>query len=431
WQRAARVRQELMRRPSRWTVQAPQEPRSQPFFVPVSSRFSRSALSKVVRGSIVSGWRLPFTSSLMSSISGGRTGPAADVGSAAPASLLAATTPPAVAAEAPRNRRRVTSSSDIAPLVRRNTSSAATRGMDEGCGRAAYVSGTELSKPGGYPGASKAEVEFADELVVVELLGVAALECDLAVHDHIAAIGDADGLVEILLGHQHGQREAFFQLLDLVYGAADQDRGEVDRGLVDQQNARRRHQRPSQGQHLLLAARQAAGELAAALLQARKCLVGGGEIAVDGAARSRAEGAEQQVFLDGQLRKQPPAFRHQGDAEIDNLLGRAADEVVPLAIDLGDDAAGGGPHHAHHAFHQRALAVAVGAEQRNRLGVRHRQRDVLEDAHRAVAGVDAADREATRQDRPFRPRGRARPLADDRRQSSGRRPARRAGSRSS
>src|SRR5438874_10465055 len=48
------------------------------------------------------------------------------------------------------------------------------------------------------------EIEFADQLVVVELVGAAALEGDLAVHDDIAAIGDADGLVEVLLGHQHG-----------------------------------------------------------------------------------------------------------------------------------------------------------------------------------------------------------------------------------
>ena len=53
----------------------------------------------------------------------------------------------------------------------------------------------------------------------------------------------------------------------------------------------------------------------------------------------RAEGAEQQVLLDRQFREQPPAFGHQADAEIDDLLGRAADEIVRVAVDLGDDAA--------------------------------------------------------------------------------------------
>ena len=37
-ERTARVRHEFTRRPSTWTVQAPQAPRSQPFFVPVRSK---------------------------------------------------------------------------------------------------------------------------------------------------------------------------------------------------------------------------------------------------------------------------------------------------------------------------------------------------------------------------------------------------------
>src|ERR1700720_1706866 len=65
-------------------------------------------------------------------------------------------------------------------------------------------------------GLSKPQIEFADELVVVELVGGAAFEGDLAVDDDVAAVGDADGLVEVLLGHQHGQLVAVLQLLDLL-----------------------------------------------------------------------------------------------------------------------------------------------------------------------------------------------------------------------
>src|SRR5215472_17493402 len=50
---------------------------------------------------------------------------------------------------------------------------------------------------------SQPQIEFADQLVVVELVGGAAFEGDLAMHDNIAAISDAHGLIEILLGHQH------------------------------------------------------------------------------------------------------------------------------------------------------------------------------------------------------------------------------------
>ena len=47
----ASARQELIRRPSTSTVQAPHWPRSQPFLVPVRSRRSRRRSSRVTRGS--------------------------------------------------------------------------------------------------------------------------------------------------------------------------------------------------------------------------------------------------------------------------------------------------------------------------------------------------------------------------------------------
>src|SRR5271167_3355880 len=43
------------------------------------------------------------------------------------------------------------------------------------------------------------QIEFADQFVVVEGCSGFPLEGDLAVDDHIAAIGDADRLVEVLL----------------------------------------------------------------------------------------------------------------------------------------------------------------------------------------------------------------------------------------
>jgi hypothetical protein len=43
----------------------------------------------------------------------------------------------------------------------------------------------------------KPEIEFANQLVVVELIGRAAFEGDLAVDDDVSAVGDADRLVEV------------------------------------------------------------------------------------------------------------------------------------------------------------------------------------------------------------------------------------------
>src|SRR4051794_17506852 len=80
--------------------------------------------------------------------------------------------------------------------------------------------------------ARRAEVVALDQRILLELGHGAALEHDLAVDDDVAAVGDADRLVEVLLGHQHGQPVALLQLLDLGDRVGDQDGGEPDRGLV-------------------------------------------------------------------------------------------------------------------------------------------------------------------------------------------------------
>src|SRR6516225_9694729 len=60
------------------------------------------------------------------------------------------------------------------------------------------------------------EIKFPDQLVVVELVGGAAFEGDLAVDDDVTAVGDAQRLREVLLRHQHGELVLVLELLDLV-----------------------------------------------------------------------------------------------------------------------------------------------------------------------------------------------------------------------
>ena len=64
----ARVRQELTRRPSTRTVQAPHWPWSQPFLLPVSSRCSRRESRREVRVSRVREWDVPLTLRVMSAV---------------------------------------------------------------------------------------------------------------------------------------------------------------------------------------------------------------------------------------------------------------------------------------------------------------------------------------------------------------------------
>src|SRR3974390_1530703 len=85
------------------------------------------------------------------------------------------------------------------------------------------------------------QIELTNEIVVVELVSGAAFESDLAVHDDVAAIGDADGLCKVLLGHQHGELVMLLELLDGVDGTGHQQWREANRRFVNQKDARAKH----------------------------------------------------------------------------------------------------------------------------------------------------------------------------------------------
>ena len=113
--------------------------------------------------------------------------------------------------------------------------------------------------------AGAAEIEPLDDVVAFQFVDRIGRDHDLAMDDDVAAIGDPDRLIEVLLRHQHRQAETLVELADLGDGLRDQQRRQADRRLVDQQQARRRHQRARDRQHLLLPARHGAGELASAV----------------------------------------------------------------------------------------------------------------------------------------------------------------------
>ena len=65
-------------------------------------------------------------------------------------------------------------------------------------------------------GCLPAEIVALHKLVLLEFGRAATVKHDFAMDDDIAAVGDADCLVQILLSHEHGQAPAFLQLPDLV-----------------------------------------------------------------------------------------------------------------------------------------------------------------------------------------------------------------------
>src|SRR5690348_7873924 len=63
-----------------------------------------------------------------------------------------------------------------------------------------------------------AQIEPLDDIVRLQLVDRIRRHRDLSVDDDVAAIGDTDGLVEILLSHQDGETKALLELADFRNG---------------------------------------------------------------------------------------------------------------------------------------------------------------------------------------------------------------------
>src|SRR2546425_10502577 len=101
-------------------------------------------------------------------------------------------------------------------------------------------------------------------VVVVEQVAGRALEHDAASLHHIGAVGYAERRVGVLLDHEHG-RAAAPDVRDDRERRLHNGWREPQRRLVEQDEPRPRHQRAGDGDHLLLATRERAGHLPAAL----------------------------------------------------------------------------------------------------------------------------------------------------------------------
>jgi hypothetical protein len=151
--------------------------------------------------------------------------------------------------------------------------------------------------------------------------GATRRRCPRGGFEQIGAVDQLQDLLHILLDDQDREAvspDAPHQLEDLL----DRQGRQPGRGLVHQQQLRPRHQCPADRAHLLFAARQCAGELAAPLPEARKQLVDPGEALAELPAGGRDEGAHPEVLLDRQARKEAPVFRHMGDPGGDDAVCR-------------------------------------------------------------------------------------------------------------
>ena len=222
-----------------------------------------------------------------------------------------------------------------------------------------------------------------------------ALQDAAAGREDVAAVGDRERHVRILLDDQH--RDAgLVHLLDDLEAALDEDRRQAHRRLVHQQQLRVRHQRAPHRDHLLLAARRAsrrAGRAARAAAgracrRARSppCALA---VAVRYAPISRFSstviGANSRRFSghDRHPRVDPVARRAAG-----HVLARELDRPV-ARLDEAED-----------RLQRRRLARRVAAEQGDELAFAHVQVEVLEDVDLAVVRVDRPEQRTCVQVRP-------------------------------
>jgi hypothetical protein len=215
-----------------------------------------------------------------------------------------------------------------------------------------------------------------------------SVEGDRAAVEHDDAAGEGEDPVDLLLHDEHGRARGE----DAVEHGVDLggvDRVEAERQLVGHEHTRLERQDPGEGEDALLAARQGAGELVAALAEAGEGREGLVEDAGPTAPAEPAAERQRQVLLDGEGGEHRPALGGVGHAGPGDLVRRAARHVA--AAD--HHAPGRGSHQAgRHPGHRR-LPHAVGADDRHRVPGPDPQRHAEQRPEPAVPGVDPVELE--------------------------------------
>src|SRR6266567_913713 len=131
-------------------------------------------------------------------------------------------------------------------------------------------------------------------------------------------MGELEGMKRVLLDQEDGELLLDVEGADDLENLPGDERGEPERRLVEQQEARPAHERARDRQHLLLAARERAAALVEPLAQPRKQDEDAVEIGVEIAAL--AEGcAHLQVLQDAHAHEDAAALRRLRDLEARDL----------------------------------------------------------------------------------------------------------------
>ena len=252
-----------------------------------------------------------------------------------------------------------------------------------------------------------------DDLLVVGDLLRQAVGDQLAVVQHVDAVGDVHDHVHVVLDQQHRVAD-LLQVADEAQQLHALRRVHAGGGLVQQQELCIRGHRAGDLHLALLAVGQALGVAVDVLAQADGVqnldgldgLVallpaegGGAEQALEEVVLRVDVGAHQNVLDDAHLGEEAQVLEGAGDAAGDDLLRRFA---VDALIQEGDCTVGDLIDAGEHVEHG-GLARAVGADQRDDLALIHMEADVVHGAQAAELDRDVFNIQKAHACAPFSP----------------------------
>src|SRR5206468_5894726 len=201
-------------------------------------------------------------------------------------------------------------------------------------------------------------------------------------------VGDVERHMRVLLDEEHG-RAGGADLADDTEDLLDQYRREAKGWLVEHKQAWPSHERPSDCEHLLLAAAQRSGALLQPLAQAREIFEHARRLLARGAEIASRVPTEQQILAHGQIREYLSSFGHLDDPRPDHAVW--APSIDPLAVEV--DRAARRPEETGNHPQCRRLARAVRPEQRDDAPLGDLETDAVQGADAPVVGLDLIHRE--------------------------------------
>src|SRR5919198_3450795 len=204
-------------------------------------------------------------------------------------------------------------------------------------------------------------------------------------HAHqVRAVADPKRLVDVLLDEQDGDALLAPEAHDQVKDEPDELGREAERGLVEEQEPRPRHESPCDRELLLLPARERGRRQPQPLAERREELEQPFPPGV--VARPARGGAEAQVLRHRQAREDPPALGREADAAADHALRRQVADLAPVELDRP----GARPVQADDRHERGRLAGAVRAQERHDLALADAQVYVPHGHDRPVARGEPA-----------------------------------------